>query len=241
MKTTLDKKADGSTVQSLTNRVSKAEQDVNGFKQTVESTYTKKADFDSLEIGGRNLARKGILQRNQAASCVYDDSSKTYTIVSPANKKSNYYDLIIPVSANIKIPYGKGAIISFEVYSPKAVDIWMDVNNTVESGVAWNGNDNDVNRKNSSSSIPQNTWTRYWNYCENNSSRNTDKVDLIINNCFGITSLSEPITWKIRNFKIELGSKPTDWTPAPEDVDESIKSVSDYSKTSFEQLSNKFL
>lgn len=241
MKTTLGKKADGSTVQSLTNRVSKTEQDVSGFKQTVESTYTKKADFDSLEIGGRNLARKGILQRNQATSCVYDDSSKTYTIVSPANKKSNYYDLIIPVSANIKIPYGKGAIISFEVYSPKAVDIWMDVNNTVESGVAWNGNDNDVNRKNSSSSIPQNTWTRYWNYCENNSSRNTDKVDLIINNCFGITSLSEPITWKIRNFKIELGSKPTDWTPAPEDVDESIKSVSEYSKTSFEQLSNKFL
>lgn len=241
MKTTLDKKADGSTVQSLTNRVSKAEQDVNGFKQTVESTYTKKTDFDNLQIGGRNLARKGILQRNLATSCVYDDSSKTYTIVSPANKKSNYYDLTIPASANIKIPYGKGAIISFEVYSPKAVDIWMDVNNTVESGVVWNGNDNDVNRKNSSSSIPQNTWTRYWNYCENNSSRNTDKVDLIINNCFGITSLSEPITWKIRNFKIELGNKPTDWTPAPEDVDESIKSVSDYSKTSFEQLSNKFL
>lgn len=239
MKTTLDKKADGSTVQSLTNRVSKAEQDVNGFKQTVESTYTKKADFDSLEIGGRNLARKGILQRNKATSCVYDDSSKTYTIVSPANKKSNYYDLIIPVSANIKIPYGKGAIISFEVYSPKAVDIWMDVNNTVANGSVWNGND--TNRKNSNSSIPQNTWTRYWNYCENNSSKNTDKVDLIINNSFGITSLSEPITWKIRNFKIELGSKPTDWTPAPEDIDASIKSVSDYSKTSFEQLSNKFL
>ena len=241
MKTTLDKKADGSTVQSLTNRVSKTEQDVNGFKQTVESTYTKKADFDSLEIGGRNLARKGILQRNQATSCVYDDSSKTYTIVSPANKKSNYYDLIIPVSANIKIPYGKGAIISFEVYSPKAVDIWMDVNNTVANGSVWNGNDNDTNRKNSNSSIPQNTWTRYWNYCENNSSKNTDKVDLIINNSFGITSLSEPITWKIRNFKIELGNKPTDWTPAPEDIDESIKSVSEYSKTSFEQLSNKFL
>lgn len=241
MKTTLDKKADGSTVQSLTNRVSKTEQDVSGFKQTVESTYTKKADFDSLEIGGRNLARKGILQRNQATSCVYDDSSKTYTIVSPANKKSNYYDLIIPVSANIKIPYGKGAIISFEVYSPKAVDIWMDVNNTVESGTAWNGNDNDINRKNSSSSIPQNTWTRYWNYCENNSSKNTNKVDIIINNSFGITSFPEPVTWKIRNFKVELGNKPTDWTPAPEDVDASIKSVSDYSKTSFEQLSNKFL
>lgn len=241
MKTTLDKKADGSTVQSLTNRVSKAEQDVNGFKQTVESTYTKKTDFNNLEIGGRNLARKGILQRNLATSCVYDDSSKTYTIISPANKKNNYYDLTIPASSNIKIPYGKGAIISFEVYSPKAVDIWMDVNNTVESGTAWNGNDNDINRKNSSSSIPQNTWTRYWNYCENNSSKNTNKVDIIINNSFGITSFPEPVTWKIRNFKIELGNKPTDWTPAPEDVDASIKSVSDYSKTSFEQLSNKFL
>ena len=241
MKTTLDKKADGSTVQSLTNRVSKAEQDVNGFKQTVESTYTKKTDFNNLEIGGRNLARKGILQRNLATSCVYDDSSKTYTIISPANKKNNYYDLRIPASSNIKIPYGKGAIISFEVYSPKAVDIWMDVNNTVESGTAWNGNDNDINRKNSSSSIPQNTWTRYWNYCENNSSKNTNKVDIIINNSFGITSFPEPVTWKIRNFKIELGNKPTDWTPAPEDVDASIKSVSDYSKTSFEQLSNKFL
>ena len=241
MQTTLDKKADGNTVQTLTNRVAKAEQDVSGFKQTVESTYTKKTDFDNLQIGGRNLARKGILQRNLATSCVYDDSSKTYTIVSPANKKNNYYDLTIPASSNIKIPYGKGAIISFEVYSPKAVDIWMDVNNTVESGTAWNGNDNDINRKNSSSSIPQNTWTKYWSYCENNSSKNTNKVDIIIYNSFGITSLPEPITWKIRNFKVELGNKPTDWTPAPEDVDASIKSVSDYSKTSFEQLSNKFL
>ena len=49
MQTTLESKADGTTVQSLTIRVSKAEQDMSGFKQTVESTYSTKSETESVD------------------------------------------------------------------------------------------------------------------------------------------------------------------------------------------------
>lgn len=48
MQTTVSKKADGTTVTELTNRVAKAEQDASGFKQTVESTYAKQKDLDNV-------------------------------------------------------------------------------------------------------------------------------------------------------------------------------------------------
>ena len=48
MQTTVSKKADGSKVTELTNRVAKAEQDASGFKQTVENTYAKQTDLDNV-------------------------------------------------------------------------------------------------------------------------------------------------------------------------------------------------
>lgn len=46
VKSTLTDKADGSVVQSLSERVSKAEQDAEGFRQTVEDNYVTNDDLD---------------------------------------------------------------------------------------------------------------------------------------------------------------------------------------------------
>ena len=54
VQSTLSKKADGSTVQTLSERLSKAEQDASGFKRTVEENYIKKND---LKSSVRNLLR----------------------------------------------------------------------------------------------------------------------------------------------------------------------------------------
>lgn len=58
METTLSTKADGSTVIELTNRVAKAEQDVTGFKQTVEETYATKDENKSVRTYAEQLANK---------------------------------------------------------------------------------------------------------------------------------------------------------------------------------------
>lgn len=58
METTLSTKADGSTVTELTNRVAKAEQDVTGFKQTVEETYATKDENKSVRTYAEQLADK---------------------------------------------------------------------------------------------------------------------------------------------------------------------------------------
>lgn len=53
-----------------------------------------------------------------------------------------------------------------------------------------------------------------------------DSIDSII---FHVQCTCVPaddnVVWKMGNFKFELGNKATDWTPAPEDVDNSIKAV----------------
>lgn len=49
-------------------------------------------------------------------------------------------------------------------------------------------------------------------------------------------ALTTPITLTISNFKLEKGTLPTDWSPAPEDTDASIASV----KTIAEQTADRF-
>ena len=129
-------------------------------------------------------------------------------------------------------------MISFEILSPRAVTVNWDINNYAVSGSSWSGNDNDTNRKNSSKSIPANQWTKCWFSYANTHGSNTNKVDLYDNSLFGVVMKNETsnLTFKIRNVKAELGTTPTAWTPAPEDIDASIATVdgkfASYSTTS---------
>lgn len=52
--TEINKKADSTTVTKVTDRVSTLETGLSGFRTTVRDTYTTKAEFDDLTIGGRN-------------------------------------------------------------------------------------------------------------------------------------------------------------------------------------------
>lgn len=54
VETTLETKADGSTVEILDEKISTVEQDINGFKQTVENNYLSKGD---IHLSSRNLLR----------------------------------------------------------------------------------------------------------------------------------------------------------------------------------------
>ena len=49
MQTTIENKADSSTVTALSNKASELEQSLNGFKTTVSDTYATKTDLNIVD------------------------------------------------------------------------------------------------------------------------------------------------------------------------------------------------
>lgn len=220
-------------------RVTKVETSLSGLTTRVSSTETNLAN---LEIGGRNLVRLGGLSGNGATSFSYDKTTDTYTIVSPVVSTVWGTGAAVKYDDNHKvlIPYEKTYILSFEVKVPQALSINIDINNYAVSGSSWAGNDNDdgSTRGQSSYSIPANTWTKVWVRWANTNTKNTNKVDLYDNSSIGLVTkdCTSAVTWQIRHVKGELGNKPTDWTPAPEDVNGKIVNV----ETIANQTAKKF-
>lgn len=232
----------GENFTSFKNDYSDFKQTMNGFKTTVGQTYVTKDDFNGLEIGGRNLVRLGGLSSNGATSFSYDKTTDIYTIVSPVVSTVLGIGAAVKYDDNHKvlIPYGKTYILSFEVKVPQALSINIDINNFAVSGSSWAWNDNDDGsmRGQSSYNIPANTWTKVWVRWANTNTKNTNKVDLYDNSSIGLVTkdCTSAITWQIRHVKGELGNKPTDWTPAPEDVNGKIVNV----ETIANQTAKKF-
>lgn len=232
----------GENFTSFKNDYSDFKQTMNGFKTTVGQTYVTKDDFNGLEIGGRNLVRLGGLSSNGATSFSYDKTTDIYTIVSPVVSTVCGIGAAVKYDDNHKvlIPYGKTYILSFEVKVPQALSINIDINNFAVSESSWAGNDNDDGsmRGQSSYNIPANTWTKVWVRWANTNTKNTNKVDLYDNSRIGLVTkdCTSAITWQIRHVKGELGNKPTDWTPAPEDVNGKIVNV----ETIANQTAKKF-
>lgn len=229
-------------VDEFVNNYSTWKKKVDGIETRVGETYTTKDDFNGLEIGGRNLVRLGGLSGHGATSFSYDKTTDTYTIVSPVVSTVWGTGAAVKYDDNHKvlIPYGKTYILSFEVKVPQALSINIDINNYTVSGSSWAGNDNDdgSTRGQSSYSIPANTWTKVWVRWANTNTKNTNKVDLYDNSSIGLVTkdCTSAVTWQIRHVKGELGNKPTDWTPAPEDVNGKIVNV----ETIANQTAKKF-
>ena len=229
-------------VDEFVNNYSTWKKKVDGIETRVGETYTTKDDFNGLEIGGRNLVRLGGLSGNGATSFSYDKTIDTYTIVSPVVSTVWGTGAAVKYDDNHKvlIPYGKTYILSFEVKVPQALSINIDINNYTVSGSSWAGNNNDdgSTRGQSSYSIPANTWTKVWVRWANTNTKNTNKVDLYDNSSIGLVTkdCTSAVTWQIRHVKGELGNKPTDWTPAPEDVNGKIVNV----ETIANQTAKKF-
>lgn len=233
----------GENFTSFKNDYSDFKQTMNGFKTTVGQTYVTKDDFNGLEIGGRNLVRLGGLSSNGATSFSYDKTTDIYTIVSPVVSTVWGIGAAVKYDDNHKvlIPYGKTYILSFEVKVPQALSINIDINNFAVSGSSWAGNDNDDGsmRGQSSYNIPANTWTKVWVRWANTNTKNTNKVDLYDNSRIGLVTkdCTSAITWQIRHVKGELGNKPTDWTPAPEDVNGKIVNATSIAQQAADKFS----
>ena len=191
-------------------------------------TIVKLNDMAEVVIGGRNLVSKSyVAKRNSAGS--FDDATNTWTLTATAGN-TDTWGCGLAISGNkVLVPYGQTYVLSFEIKVPRTCSWNTDVNNYAASGSSWSGNDNDEGskRKTSSKSLVANQWVKCWLSWSNTHSSNTNKVDLYDNTNFGIVMKNETsdMTFQIRNVKGELGTVPTDWSPAPIDVANDISTA----------------
>lgn len=214
-----------STANTAKSTASNAASTANTAKSTADSANNK---IDNLKIGGRNLIPVGMIKNFHGLSTFsYDKTSNTWTCVAPIGSNSwgrgIYFDTGVK---KIYIPRGYTYIISLEV-NPEVACIWnYDVNNGFDGMPSGTGNDNDNDnvslRKSSDHSLVANKWQRVWFSYTPRTDVSYDIFDASSNWGIVTTDAKSPIKFKIRNVKGEFGTVPTDWTPAPEDVDNKI-------------------
>lgn len=212
-----------STANTAKSTASNAASTANTAKSTADSANNK---IDNLKIGGRNLIPVGMIKNfNGLSTFSYDKTSNTWTCVAPIG--SNLWGRGIYFDTGVKkiyIPRGYTYIISLEV-NPEVACIWnYDVNNGFDGMPSGTGNDNDnvSLRKSSDHSLVANKWQRVWFSYTPRTDVSYDIFDASSNWGIVTTDAKSPIKFKIRNVKGEFGTVPTDWTPAPEDVDNKI-------------------
>lgn len=212
-----------STANTAKSTASNAASTANAAKNTADSANNK---IDNLKIGGRNLIPVGMIKNfNGLSTFSYDKTSNTWTCVAPIGSNSwgrgIYFDTGVK---KIYIPRGYTYIISLEV-NPEVACIWnADINNGFDGMPSGTGNDNDnlSLRKSSDYSLVANKWQRVWFSYTPRTDVSYDIFDASSNWGIITTDAKSPIKFKIRNVKGEFGTVPTDWTPAPEDVDNKI-------------------
>lgn len=229
-----------STANTAKSTASNAASTANTAKSTADSANNK---IDNLKIGGRNLIPVGMIKNcNRLSTFSYDKTSNTWTCVAPIGSNSwgrgIYFDTGVK---KIYIPRGYTYIISLEV-NPEVACIWnSDVNNGFDGMPSGTGNDNDNTslRKSSDRSLVANKWQRVWFSYTPRTDVSYDIFDASSNWGIITTDAKSPIKFKIRNVKGEFGTVPTDWTPAPEDVDNKIDTAqksADYANSSVNAL-----
>ena len=188
-------------ISSVSSKQTAFEQNLNGFKQTVSDTYTTKAEFDNLSIGGTNLLSSRNILKNTNLSG------------TTGNNLGRYLDFHCNKDF-IKVEPGTKYYIKINNPDTSLTDCKIEKVITYNNGVYVSQIVlNDIARE---ITIPSNA--------------NQIKIVFIITG-----GANHDIVTKYK-IKVEKGNRPTDWSPAPEDIDASIATVdgkfTNYSTTS---------
>ena len=208
-------------ISSVSSKQATLEQNLNGFKQTVSDTYTTKAEFNNLEIGGTNLVLNSSFANNADRWAINIVSWSDITIIDESAS---------PTGKAIKITVNSTA---------GGCGIWQHVRprktgNYTLSFYAKADTDNYNIYAGQEGSVTKDfvlttNWTKY-TYTYNRAQLDSNAI---IFYTLGNTANG---AFYLHSIKLEYGNKATDWTPAPEDIDSAISTVdgkfANYSTTS---------
>lgn len=203
--TKISKKADGSTVTAVQANVTALTADLSGFKTTVSQTYTSKTELNNLQIGGRNLLLNtaDLTKWHREGNVTVIKDSNGYFKVSTTNTSGWWSTYWYITSATA------GQTYTLSGYSKKGTKVGYVVVRYYKSGTAAI-----LLQK----SIPEGYFTIKFTVPYGADSTLTVYLGLQPTASGDYTYFKLP--------KLELGDKATDWTPAPEDVDEKFTAYS---------------
>lgn len=207
---------------------------VDGIETRVGETYMTKDDFDDLQIGGRNLLKHSSMIGEKL---ICDN----YFICNNCNIQeytNDGFHIITPTegNANNGIAFAFDNFTIMEINGGDTITFSCDIKGTSDSHapfVSIHISDNNwygsgVVQKNTNVSITKD-WQRV-------SVTITTPTGLTKNHMWLAIHGNHQSDLYVRNFKLEKGNKPTDWTPAPEDVNGKIVNA----ETIANQTANKF-
>ena len=175
------------TANDALSKTSSLEQNLSGFKTSVANTYTTKADFNNLTIGGTNLLlnTSGVFVGHPSTS---------------------------GVNANIGWSLRLVDGLTYSTLSAGTYQLRFEVMTDTEVGnytIQWAGTPWDI----SSFSLSKGVWKTL--------TYTIVKPDGATGNARGLILRTDNVptsaTIRIRRAKLERGSRPTDWSPAPQD------------------------
>lgn len=232
--TAISKKADGSTVTALQANMTALTADLSGFKTTVSKTYTSKTEFNNLQIGGRNLAEStnqgttGWIWSMQAGgytrSEIVENNIRTCKLLRNSTAQSGWSVIGYTRIGRSKYEPNTVYTVSFDVKSN--VNTMMNIDLLQDNGTDnLIGSSTAVNRQ-----IKANQWNKLIWIIKTVTTLPSSTGQLLY-----LTAMNSGtgVWYQFKNLKIEKGNKATDWSPAPEDVDEKF---TDYSTTT--QMNN---
>ena len=224
-----------STKTELQTTKSTLEQTINGFKTTVSDTYTTLEQFNSMEIGGRNIIRGSYIKALGGTNTweaggfkVGSGGNGVGSVVSIDDSPVKSIDKAVQIAGNTSgnrditqtgIPYIPGEQYTFS--------IWVKGTGTLLVR-SWNSTTNKLDVVIYNKAVSFGKWTRVSATFHSGSAEGSKTIQ------FGVTGACDTIMFLAP--KIEKGSKATDWTAAPEDTDAVITSV----QTIATQTANKF-
>lgn len=212
------------------NKQSSLQQSVNNLRTEVSETYTTKTEFDNLQIGGTNLIRNSNFSDSHSdwsnwgspsTREIVTINSKTWAhIVTSSKQASNGYQQRTLASQTIyggeSYTFSCLAYAGDSASSKFTVGIHMSLSNQQILDQFWRTDDtlgSDPKRIVYTFAIPEN--------CEQfNVMVGYNKTDSVQNIYF-------------TDIKLEVGAKPTDWSPAPEDLLTDAEAAKTYSTKSY--------
>lgn len=206
--TKISEKADGSTVTALQANVTALTADLSGFKTTVSETYTSKTEFNNLQIGGRNLIRNSNFSDGLAG---WVAKTGTFHIIEDTNFSHalsfNLTGAPYTIYAGVKNVWKKDQIYTVSFYAKCS-----------SAGATIVASRSLIPTDSSEKLTLTTTWQKYIATFKSTDTVTGGSLSFQINNT--------KATYYIANIKLELGDKATDWTPAPEDIDEKFTEYS---------------
>lgn len=224
-------------VSTLKTNYSSLTQTVNGINSTVSSHSTSIDTLNNMEIGGRNLLLKSICQYSVDEWSEWFIPGKNITNSCYANGRG----IIFPSGTKVGDTFTFSLDIEWTKFTGGDAGVFVPPSMQLFANGSWSSGIASPFGSQIHITVTESTTGDGSKRCSVTFKITKETQISPTNFYFNFrTNYSDGSgKFRIRRCKLETGDKATDWSPAPEDVDASIKTVSDKTST-LEQTVNGF-